>query len=607
MKIKSSNKFAIIFLTTIFGLVIILGFLGSTNKGAKYPDVPNFEQKTTLDFIQISLNEKHYNKLKTKRDKALSVGILETNDNDYVPATIAYNGKDYKAEIRLKGDWTDHLKGDKWSFRVKLKGDKTILGMRKFSIHHPKTRGYVNEWLYHKAIKSEGLIGLRYGFLEGAIHIKSNNSSRFINKALGVYAIEETFDKRTIENNGRKESIILKYSENLWWDGVKKGIAVGSPSGLHWWKFNKSVSYPITAFSEDNILKDSIMHNYFKLGKNLLRNAGGKIAISDAYDAKKLAMHNAILNLFGASHGNSIINLRVYYNPITSRLEPIAFDGNAGVKLKKYEHYNFAKTPKEDSLYTDALASSLIKVSSSEYLDNLIKTHKAEISNFNKILKDEFNINGFSPDNLSYNQKVIIEEIKKLKSDFKENEKTGVEMNDNPAIVKNIELLDFSKWRLNEINAKKLRGKINNSNAYSLSRKTKTEPSYLLVDNVKIKKGKNYKFSIILKKESNSSFLGCRMQANYPSRVDVVFDAKKALVKDVYASDEFKNVKASIKQLEGDWYECTIVSEIFSENIRVILGPTNSERNVKSWEASIKSDLKLTIVPNSITFEEIGD
>lgn len=97
------------------------------------------------------------------------------------------------------------------------------------------------------------------------------------------------------------------------------------------------------------------------------------------------------------------------------------------------------------------------------------------------------------------------------------------------------------------------------------------------------------------------------MQATYPSRVDVVFDAKKALVKDVYATDEFKNVNAIIKRLEGDWYECTIISEIFSENIRVILGPTSNERNVKIWEASIKSDVKLTIVPNSITIEEMGD
>ena len=56
----------------------------------------------------------------------------------------------------MKGDWIDHLIGDKWSFRIKLKGDKTIQGMKKFSIHHPITRGFINEWVYQKTNKKEG-------------------------------------------------------------------------------------------------------------------------------------------------------------------------------------------------------------------------------------------------------------------------------------------------------------------------------------------------------------------------------------------------------------------------------------------------------------------
>ena len=31
----------------------------------------------------------------------------------------------------MKGDWIDHLIGDKWSFRIKLKGDKTIHALYK--------------------------------------------------------------------------------------------------------------------------------------------------------------------------------------------------------------------------------------------------------------------------------------------------------------------------------------------------------------------------------------------------------------------------------------------------------------------------------------------
>ena len=193
--------------------------LSSNKKEAKYPETPAFTQKTNLNLIQLTVSEKSFDKLEKKRFKALSQGVLETSDTDYVPATVSFNAKDFRAQIRLKGDWTDHLKGEKWSFRVKLKDDKTILGMRKFSLHHPQTRGryYLAEWLYLKAIKKEGIMGLRYTFLEGSIHVKRKNSSAYITKDVGFYALEETFDKRTIESNNLKESVILKFAEDHWW------------------------------------------------------------------------------------------------------------------------------------------------------------------------------------------------------------------------------------------------------------------------------------------------------------------------------------------------------------------------------------------------------
>ena len=41
------------------------------------------------------------------------------------------------------------------------------------------------------------------------------------------------------------------------------------------------------------------MKKYFILGKSLLKGAReGQIKLSDAFDVKKLALHNALLNLF---------------------------------------------------------------------------------------------------------------------------------------------------------------------------------------------------------------------------------------------------------------------------------------------------------------------
>ena len=44
---------------------------------------------------------------------------------------------------------------DKWSFRIKVRENKSILGMREFSLQHPRTRKYLNEYIFHKILKLE--------------------------------------------------------------------------------------------------------------------------------------------------------------------------------------------------------------------------------------------------------------------------------------------------------------------------------------------------------------------------------------------------------------------------------------------------------------------
>tara|TARA_B110000879_G_scaffold73235_1_gene102308 strand:- start:2613 stop:4409 length:1797 start_codon:yes stop_codon:yes gene_type:complete len=597
MKLKSSNKFSLIFLASLGFLATVFFLISSENKNPKYPKPPSYIQETTLDVIQITLNQKAFNKLEKKRFKALSNGVLETSDSDYVNAMVSFNGVDFKAEVRLKGDWTDHLKGEKWSFRVKLKGDNTIKGMRKFSIHHPQTRGYINEWLYHKAIKNEKIIGLRYDFLEGAIHVKKKNSLNYIDKKVGIYAIEETFDKRTIESNQRKESVILKYSENLWWSGVKKSLKIGSPSGLNWANFNISAYYPITVFSESKVIKDSMMASYFKTGKNLLNNAGKSISISDAFDIKKLAMHNAVLNLFGAIHNNYIINQRFYYNPITSKLEPIAFDGNSGGKLNKYVY--FGKRSSKDSLYMKELVKAMYKVSNPDYLANLIQTYSKQLSNYQSILKKEFNTKLLSIENLKYNQKVIKEELKIL-------DPQQVSLVDNVAskVINTIPLTRFENWINNEMNLIQTSLQHNNTLVFNLKRRDVLKSGYISIPNIKVNYGSRYRVNVLVKKGANGELFGLRIQGDYPNRVDAIFDLQKGIVQGSNGLKNFENVKATIEETKNGWYKCSIAVNILTKDIRVVFGVTNTSRNIESWEASINQNHDLFLIPDSLILEE---
>ena len=135
-----------------------------------------------LPTLAIDLKFKYYRQMLEKRDEALRVGILQTTDADYVPATVTLNnGQKMDAEIRLKGDWTDHLEGEKWSFRIHLKEDDAqVLGFRQFSIQTPETRNFLYEWAMHQNLAEEDVLTTRYDF----VNVMLNG------ELLGIYAIE---------------------------------------------------------------------------------------------------------------------------------------------------------------------------------------------------------------------------------------------------------------------------------------------------------------------------------------------------------------------------------------------------------------------------------
>ena len=609
MKLKSSNKKAYLLIggLVLFAISLYLFKTNLVTKSSKYLSAPEgIVQKTELDFIQLSFNEKNYKKLKQKRDKALSVGILETSDSDYVSATVTFNGVEYRAEVRLKGDWTDHLRGDKWSFRIKLKGDETIMGMRKFSIHRPGSRGFINEWLYHKAIKKEELIGLRYNFLEGAIHVKKDDSNSYINKEVGIYAIEESFDKRTIESNKRKESIILKFSEAGFWANVKIAKQAGNPSGVDWKKLmDYKVDFPITVFGEDKVLADSTLNNYFKTSKNLLEDLRSKrTTIDQVFDVKELALQNAILNLFGATHGIPLINVRFYYNPITSKLEPIAFDGNSGAKLIEYMHFAFVNHQKDD-VYFKELAHAIHKVVQPDYFDNLIEVHKKELDRYKKILKTEFKVMLLKESIIRQNRNVLIKERNRLIAKYNIADiESDFEVEEN-AEAKSFIIPDIKTWRKNNINLSKANVKRNAIDAFKIERISANKPAYAVIRDIPSNYGKAVQAIIIVKKGAVGNHFGLKLQGQYPDRADAVFNLSNGTLKGVKKAGGFENESATIKSLGNGWFELKITAKVNTTDVKLIFGPTDNTKSILQWEGSTNNKSNSYIDVSSISVKQI--
>lgn len=362
--------------------------------GSAYVDVQNIDLYTSAA---------SYDKIKAKRRAALDVGVLLTDEEDIVKGEVQINeGEKINVSFRLKGDWTDHInENKKWSYRIIASSDNTILGMRKLSIQHPKSRNWQWEWLLDKVVKDEGVIGLRYEFVRLKMHIKGQGS--FDN---GIMALEESFDKILIENNKRREGLILGFDEDFLWKDTYYQKKLGlEQSALYSANLNSKENARVKVYNENKVLADPKLLKQFNVAKDLLEGLkNGKYRVSEVFDLDLLTSYVALSNLFGGYHGLAWHNLRVYYNPITNKLEPIAFDANAGQRMTEIHHYPFTEG---DSLYQESLVKKLVKYSSQEYLDSIFAAHGGQLNSITDLLNSEFKLNTFDPKRLEYNSNFI--------------------------------------------------------------------------------------------------------------------------------------------------------------------------------------------------------
>jgi len=370
-------------------------------------NIPNAQLNNGLDKISISISKKAYNKIKDKRDDALSKGILISQDDDLVNGSVRLNNGDYqKVELRLKGDWTDHLKHEnKWSYRLIMKGRNTFKGMRKFSIQHPVVRNHLWEWLFNKTVKDNGIIGLRYNYADVTLTVKDITDIKI---PIGIMAIEESFDKILIENNKKREGIILTFDESLLWKDREKQRILGLERKSQSKDLHSIHNAPIKVFNQNKVLSDPKLLKQFETAKDLLEGLRqGEYMISDVFDVDKLTTFLALSNLFGGYHGLIWHNLRIYYNPITNKLEPISFDSNSGIRLTELVQYPMSEN---DTIFQEKLIEKLKLVSSSSFVNNLVARHAKELIALEKSMSTEYN-QETNLDILVYNSNFIKKKI----------------------------------------------------------------------------------------------------------------------------------------------------------------------------------------------------
>ncbi|MCB0852272.1 MAG: CotH kinase family protein, partial [Bacteroidetes bacterium] len=159
---------------------------------------------THIEIMVLDIDMEHIRQMEYQRQEALA--DFANKDFSFVPGKIGWKGEHCKASFRLKGDRYLHFSdSDQWSFRVKLKEGEAMDGMRWFSLHKAGARNYVYEWLFHELLGREGFARLNYQFLR----LQLNGTD------LGIYALEEHFEKQVVERAGFRDGPIIRLDESL--------------------------------------------------------------------------------------------------------------------------------------------------------------------------------------------------------------------------------------------------------------------------------------------------------------------------------------------------------------------------------------------------------
>ncbi len=248
---------------------------------------PNYEDPA----LQIKLSDSCVNIFKKRRLKAFQDGYLSSEDRKWVEGKVKIENKWVKAKIKLKGDRLLHLKGSKWSLKIKLK--KPWKGMHVFSIHKPAARDFLKEWRFHELLLQNNLATTQYGFTPVVLNGKS----------LGYFAWQEHLSNMTDSN-----SVILGFDDELFWvnRALEKKLDVIKDASIKVYrKSNKFDSLPIT-----------LLQDYQNNTPN----------VELAFDIEKIASYFALVDVSNAYHGDYWINQKFLFNLKTKRLEIIGHD-----------------------------------------------------------------------------------------------------------------------------------------------------------------------------------------------------------------------------------------------------------------------------------------
>ena len=342
--------------------------------------------KSNVERIDIHIEMSDYLQLLKDRKIALNNEILSSPSK--VSALIQYNGSDYDAKIRLKGDLMDHWRSPhRMSLRVKLKDKGTIFGFSTFSIHKPSSRTFPYNHIFQLLMEDTGNLSAKHNFAQ--VYVNGEN--------WGIMDIEEHVSSEFLEKNKRKESILMRFSDE------KK------------WLYNKKIK----GHNEHYRLSDPLLYSKIYNKKKFLSDYSNRKMYSyilaenknknlNLYDYDSFSKAYLMSLAWNNIHTLLDSNSKYYFNPYTLKLEPITMDQGYWSKI----------TETENNLnHLDMLTGNFVYMnllSDEKYIETLYKNIRLLENVKSNVLSYSNRMNKMFPVDKARDHNVIIDNIRKI-------------------------------------------------------------------------------------------------------------------------------------------------------------------------------------------------
>lgn len=345
-----------------------------------------WEPSPKIETLILNIKKKRFDSLHEER---LNAKVWDNSAKKKYPISINWNSQLMPAKISLKGIGNDHRQSDsKFSVAIELKGDNYFLGMKSFSLHQPKIRGYWSECLWGDVSLYLGVIAPRCGFVNVIVN----------GEQIGLMNFVERFSTNLLEANKRKAGVLLAVDDDNLWKMQNTPLNAA---------YRDRLKLPLNEYESKRVTQSDELSRQVGIARENIRAViNNEISLERVFDVENLSSAYAVLIMSGSLHGQMLHNLKFFYNPLTGLIEIIPTDfgaigiAMAGSIFKKADSQSFFPICVKNKFFQLALKKKLAKIKNEFDQRTGIYSYVSSRANYwHAILKrEDFFLPRYNPD-----------------------------------------------------------------------------------------------------------------------------------------------------------------------------------------------------------------